>query len=110
MEGQGHIGLLGRGFHLDSLGTHLCGLGAGFAGRHCPGRYLAVGGLRPCQHLCRVHITRNHYSSIGGGVPPLVKATHFIGRERLDVGHPPDDRAAVGVRLPHGGIHRFMQG
>ena len=63
----------------------------------------------PGQHLCRVHIARHHDGSIGGHVPAAVKRPHIVGGERLQVTGPADDRAAVGVGLPGGGIEGLEQ-
>jgi hypothetical protein len=62
---------------------------------------------RELEHALRRHVADHDQECVVRRVPARVPVAHVGGGHRLEVGHPADDRPAVGVDL-EGGRHQAL--
>ena len=102
------VGQLGGGLHHRGARAALRRLGRDAARRQLGGGNGAVGPLGVAEHLAVVHIAHHHQVGVIGRVPAPVPRARILRLHGLEVGHPADHRAAIGVGLVGGG-HQLLE-
>jgi hypothetical protein len=107
VPGHQQIGHLRRRLDDDALAAELLGLGLRLAFRQGARGQRAEIALRQRDHRVSLHIPRHHQGGVVGRIPVRVPVARILRGHVLQVIHPADDGAAVGMRLV-GGRHQAL--